>query len=106
MSTLGCWQVFHRERREVRAQGEVWSTLALAPSQVPHSTSLGKEKDEVEGQEGLGEILPMEKQRDGVWCWPLALLSPLTDYPSTNGGRESGVSPVSPWPSQPTGSSS
>ena len=68
------------------SQGEVWSTLALAPSQVPRSTSLGKEKDGVEGQEGLGEILPMEKQREGVWCWPLALLSPLTLCPSTNGG--------------------
>lgn len=27
VSTLGCWQVFHRKRREVRAQGEVWSTV-------------------------------------------------------------------------------
>ena len=68
------------------SQGEVWSTLALAPSQVPRSTSLGKKKDGIEGQEGLGELLPMEKQRDGAWCRPLALLSPLTLYTSTMEG--------------------
>lgn len=67
----------------------------------------GKEKGWSRRPGGLGEILPMEKKkRDGVWCRPLALLSPLSLYTSTNGGRGSGVSPVSLWPSQPTGFSS
>lgn len=60
-------------------QGEAWTTPALAPSQVTHSTSLGKKRDGVRGQESLGEVLHWENRGWG-WRFSLALFASLPLY--------------------------